>query len=93
MMIADLNDLVYIELFVLIDDKISIGKVALNFFKRCKIYEYVDSNAFMEWERLKNRFESVSAPSSVKMEKQFCQCTLKRSQDPEIWITENKIYL
>jgi hypothetical protein len=46
----------------------------------------------MAWERLKNKFEPSSAPSLFKLEKQFRQCSLKKGQDPEIWITELEDY-
>jgi hypothetical protein len=42
----------------------------------------------LAWERLRNKFEPQSAPSLVKMEKQFRQCALKKGQDPDVWITE-----
>ena len=71
-----------------IDDKTSSGKVEFNLVKACKNKDYVDGNAFMAWERLKNKFEPASTPSLVKMEKQFRQCAPKKNQDPEIWITE-----
>jgi hypothetical protein len=41
---------------------------------------------------LKNKFEPSSAPSLVKLEKQFRQCSLKKGQDPDIWITELEDY-
>jgi hypothetical protein len=41
---------------------------------------------------LKNKFEPSSAPSLVKQEKQFRQCSLKKGQDPDIWITELEDY-
>jgi hypothetical protein len=46
--------------------------------KSFKSKDYVDGNEFMAWEDLKNKFEPVSAPSLVKMEKQFRQCVLSR---------------
>jgi hypothetical protein len=46
----------------------------------------------MAWERLRNKFEPSSAPSLVKLEKQFCPCSLKKGQDPDIWITEFEDY-
>jgi gag-polypeptide of LTR copia-type/Zinc knuckle len=66
--------------------------VAFNLVKGCKSKEYVDGNAFMAWEQLKNTFEPLSAPFLVKMEKQFRQCALKKGQDPEIWLTELECY-
>jgi hypothetical protein len=41
---------------------------------------------------LNNKFEPSSAPSLVKLEKQFRQCSLKKGQDPDIWITELEDY-
>ena len=49
---ADMNELAYTELILLIDDKTSNGKVECNLVKGCKCKEYVDGNAFMAWERL-----------------------------------------
>ena len=79
MMTADLNELAYTELILSKDDKTSSGKVACNLVKACKTKDYVDGNAFMAWERLKNKFEPVSAPSLVKMENHIRQCALKKN--------------
>jgi hypothetical protein len=84
---ADMNELAYTELILLIDDKTSSGKVAIILVKGCKNKDYADGNASMSWERLKDKFEPSLAPSLVKLEKQFRQCSLKKGQDPEIWIT------
>jgi gag-polypeptide of LTR copia-type/Zinc knuckle len=56
--------------------------------KGCKNKDYANANASMAWGRLRYKFEPQSAPSLVKMEKQFRQCTLKKGQDPDVWITE-----
>jgi hypothetical protein len=64
----------YTELVLSINDKTSNGKVAFNLVKGCKTKDYIDGNAFMTWEYLKNKFESMSAPSLVKIKKQFRQC-------------------
>jgi hypothetical protein len=58
----------------------------------CKNKDYADGNAIIALERLKNKFEPSSAPSLVKLEKQFRQCSLKKGQDPDIWITELEDY-
>jgi hypothetical protein len=39
-------------------------------------------------ERLKNKYEPIAAHSSVKLEKRFREMSLKKGQDPGIWITE-----
>jgi hypothetical protein len=86
--IADMNKLAYTELILLIEDKTSSGKVAFNLVKGSKNKDYASGNASMAWERSKNKFEPSSAPSLVKLEKQFRQCSLKKEQDPDIWITD-----
>jgi len=50
--------------------------------------ESPDGNAASAWERLKNKYELVSAPTLVELEKQFRELSLKKGQDPEVWITE-----
>jgi gag-polypeptide of LTR copia-type len=85
---ADINELAYTKLTLSIDDKTSNGKVAFNLVKGCKNKDYANGNASLAWERLRNKFKPQSAPSLVKMEKQFRQCALKKCQDPDVWITE-----
>jgi hypothetical protein len=46
----------------------------------------------MAWKRLRKKFELLSALSLIKIEKQFCQCSLKNEQDPDIRITDLKDY-
>jgi hypothetical protein len=70
---ANIYELAYTKLILLIDDKTSSGKVAFNLVKGCKNKNYADGNANMAWERLKNKFEPSSAPSLVKLEKKFLQ--------------------
>jgi gag-polypeptide of LTR copia-type len=85
---AELNEVAYTERILSIHVKSSEGKVAFNFVKGCKTKEYPDGNAATTWERLMNKFEPVSAPSMVKLEKQFRALSLKKGEDPEVWITE-----
>jgi hypothetical protein len=86
--IIELIEVAYTELILLIGIKASSGKVAFNIIKGCKTKDYPDGNGAIAWERLKNKYEPVSAPSMVKLEKQFRELSLKKGQDPEIWITE-----
>jgi hypothetical protein len=44
---ADMNELAYNELILLIDDKTSSAKVALNLVKGCNKKDYADGNASM----------------------------------------------
>jgi hypothetical protein len=50
--------------------------------------DHPDGNAASAWEKLKNKCEIVSAPSRVKLDKQFRELTLKKGHDPEVWIIE-----
>jgi hypothetical protein len=84
---ADMNKLAYTELILSI-----YVKVAFNLVKGFKNKDYADGNARMAGGRLKNKFEPSSAPSLIKLEKQFRQCSLKKGQDPDIWITELEDY-
>ena len=85
---AEINEVAFTELILSIDTKSSEGKVAFNLVRGCKSKEYPDGNAATAWERLKNNVEPVSAPSMVKLEKQFRTLSLKKGENPEVWITE-----
>jgi hypothetical protein len=82
--IIELNEIAFTELILSIDVKTSNGKIAFNLVKGCKSKDYPDGNASIAWERLKNKYEPISAPSMVKLEKQFRSLALKKGQDPEV---------
>jgi hypothetical protein len=54
----------------------------------CKRKDYPDGNTVNSWEKLKNKYEPVSAPSMVKLDKQSRYSSRKKGQYPEVWITE-----
>jgi hypothetical protein len=76
----------------LIDEKTSSRKVAFDLVKVCKNKDSAVGNASMAWERLKNKFELSFAPSLVKLEIQFRQCSLKKGHDSGIRIIELEDY-
>jgi hypothetical protein len=84
----EMNEIAYTKLILSVDVKTTSGKVDFNLIKGCKSKDYPDGNAAIVWESLKNKYEPISAPSLVKLEKQFRELSLKKGQDPEIWITE-----
>jgi hypothetical protein len=86
--IIELNEIAYTELNLSIDVKTSSGKTASNIVESCKTKDHPNGNAATAWEKLKNKYEPVSAPTLVKLEKQFRELSLKKGQDPEIWIME-----
>jgi hypothetical protein len=56
----------------------SSGRIAFTLIKRRKSKGYIDGKAFMVRERLKNKFELISAWSLVKMKKQPIIVVLRR---------------
>ena len=84
----ELNEIAYTELILSIDVKTSNGKIAFNIVKGCKNKDYPDGNAASAWEKLKNKYEPMSAPSMVKLDRQFRESSLKKGEDPEVWITQ-----
>ena len=66
--IIEMNEIAYTELILSIDVKTSSGNVAFNIVKGCKSKDYPDGNSFTAWERLKNKYEPISAPSLMKIE-------------------------
>jgi hypothetical protein len=61
--------------------KDSNGKVAFNIIRGCKTKDYPDGNGAIAWDRLKNKYEPVSVPSMVKLEKQFRELSLKSIEE------------
>jgi hypothetical protein len=62
-MIIKLNETSYNEFILSIDVKASSVKVAFNIFRGWKTKDYPDGNGAITCERLKNKYEPVSAPS------------------------------
>jgi hypothetical protein len=49
----------------------SSGKIAFGNLKSCKTKDYENWNATQAWEKLKKKFDQVSAPTLVKTERMF----------------------
>jgi hypothetical protein len=82
--IIELNEIAYTELILSIDVKASSGKTAFNVVESCKTKVYPDGNAATAWEKLKNKNEPVSAPTLVKLEKQFRTLLEERSRSRDL---------
>jgi hypothetical protein len=76
----ELIEIAYTELILSIDVKDSYCNIAFNIVKWCKKKDYHDGNAVTAWENLKNKYEFVSAPSIVKLDKQFRDSSLKMAK-------------
>jgi gag-polypeptide of LTR copia-type len=84
--IADLNEIAFTELILSIDVSNSHGKIAFGILKSCKSKEFEDGNAALAWEKLKKKYDPISAPLLVKTERMFRESMLENNEDPEIWI-------
>jgi hypothetical protein len=60
-----------------IDVKTSFGKIAFNIMTGCKSKDSPDGNVTTAWEKIKNKYEHTSAPSMVKLDKQYRESSLK----------------
>jgi hypothetical protein len=74
--IIKMNEIAYTELILSIHVKTSSGKTAVNIVKRCNTKDHTDGNAATAWEKLKSKYEPVSAPTLVKLENQFRELSL-----------------
>jgi hypothetical protein len=52
-----------------------------------KSTEYRDGNGQVAWTRLSAKYAPKTAPSMIKLEKQFRESRLKKGKDPDVWIT------
>ena len=84
--IRELNEIAYTELILSIDVSNSQGKIAFGIVKSCKTKEFEDGNAALAWEKLRKKFDPVSAPSLVKTERMFRDSRLGKNEDPDVWI-------
>jgi hypothetical protein len=85
--ILDLNEMAFTELVLSIDVSSSSGKIAFGIVKSCKTKDYEDVHASLACEKLKKKYDPVSAPSLVEIERLFRECKLGEDEDPETWIT------
>jgi hypothetical protein len=85
---SDLNEVACMDLIYLIDFETSDGKIAFNLVKGYKTKDHSDCNVTTVWERFKKKYEPISAPSMVKLEKRFRGLSLNKLKDPEVRITE-----
>jgi hypothetical protein len=79
--IADLNEIAFIELILSIDVSNSNGKIAFGIVKSCKSKEFEDGNAALAWDKVKKKYDPISASSLVKTEKMFRESRLGKNED------------
>ena len=85
--LKDKNELAFEELILSVDGTTKEGRVAFQLIKGCKMSDYEDGDAALAWKWLKNKFAATTAPSLVKLKKEFGNSKLSKGEDPDEWIT------
>jgi hypothetical protein len=85
--LMDLNNLAYSELILPMDIEQPGGKVAFGIVKGSKSASYMDRNGHITWTHLLAKYAPKTAPSVVKLEREFRASKLKKGKDPDKWIT------
>jgi hypothetical protein len=65
-------------LILSINVKASYNEIVFNIFKGCKKKDYLDANAVTTWEKVKRKYEPISARSMFKLGKQFRHSSPKK---------------
>ena len=90
--VAELNLLAYEDIVLSINATTGKGKIAFSLVKNCKTDDFPMGNCRLAWDALKWKYEPHTAPSLLKLEKAFMNCTLESvDEDPEDWILKLEI--
>ena len=82
------NKLFYEDLILSIDSMESSGKIAFRLVKSCKIVRQPTGSAILAWKRLKEKYAARTAPTLVKLRREFATLKMTDSKkDPEEFIT------
>jgi hypothetical protein len=84
---VDLHEMAYMEMILLTDVRCSSGKVVFSIIKGWKSRDYTDGNSASARDKIKNKYDTVSDPSLVKLGRSFRQCKLEKVEYLKIWIT------
>jgi gag-polypeptide of LTR copia-type len=64
----------------------SNGKIAFGIVKSWKSKDFEVGNGALAWEKLKKKYDPISAPLLVKAVRMFRESRLGKNKDLEIWI-------
>jgi hypothetical protein len=81
------HDISFMELILSIHVSSSNVKIAFGIVKSCKTKEFEGGNTLLAWEKLKRKYDPISAPSLVKTGGMFRESRLGKNEDSEIWIS------
>jgi len=86
--VGELNEFAYEDLILSINGNLTSGKVAFNLVKNCKSESYPEGNCKLAWDRLTNKYAPKTAPSYIKLKKDFTNSRLDSAEeDPDEWLT------
>ena len=86
--LVELNEEAYEDIILSISHSTKQGKIAFSLVKNCKTIEYPEGNCKLAWDRLIAKYAPKTAPSLLKLKKQFANSNLTKEVHPDEWITE-----
>ena len=92
MRIIEPKEIPFTELILPIDVSSSNEKIAFGIAKSCIATEIEDANAALSWEKLKKKYDPVSASSLVKMERMSRASRLSKNEIRRYGLIIQKIY-
>lgn len=87
--IGDLNEEAFEDIILSIDHSKPTGKIAFSLVRNCKNSDFPEGNCKLAWDRLIAKYAPHTAPSLLKLKKQFANSVLRNAgTPPDEWITE-----
>ena len=84
----ELNDIAYEDLILSMEGNTEAGKVAFQIVRGARSELFKEGDAALAWKRLRNKYESKSAPSRLNLKNKFVNSKLKTArEDPDVWLT------
>lgn len=82
-----LNEKAYSDLVLSITTDNADGRVAFNLVRGTKSKEFENGNCYLAFKRLRDKYQPKSAPSLTKVTSIFYKSSLRKGQDPSVFIT------
>jgi hypothetical protein len=82
-----LNEKAYSDLVLSITTDNADGRVAFNLVRGTKSSEFENGNCYLAFKRLRDKYQPKSAPSLTKVTSNFYKSSLRKGQDPSVFIT------
>ena len=87
--IGDLNEEAFEDIVLSINHTSRQGKVAFSLVRNCRTSKYPEGNCKLAWDRLVAKYAPKTAPSLLKLKKEFANSKLDdNDKHPDEWVTE-----